>query len=275
MEKEERIDKKIGLAAINLANNVRADCIVSAERNQNSIQDSLVSVKVAVFRRKDDHSFAKNEYFTRLKASDFGQPLPMKELLLDALAHKLIQKQDRVVFVQDESLGSGFKSILAIFDADKMFFDISKQNIPSSINQEVLEAVLDIALELSKEGREGKKVGTAFVIGGEEVLNHTKQLVLNPFENREESILNKDLKETIKEYSQIDGAFIINGEGKIMSAGTYLTAKNPNLYLPVGFGTRHQSAAAMTSICDSVAVVISDSGGKVRIFNKGKLVFNL
>lgn len=52
----------------------------------------------------------------------------------------------------------------------------------SDIKQEVLKAALNLAVEIAREGREGKAVGTAFVIGdSENVMKHSRQLILNPF----------------------------------------------------------------------------------------------
>lgn len=49
------------------------------------------------------------------------------------------------------------------------------------LDAEVLEQVVTLALEIAREGREGRKIGTLFVIGdSENVLEHSKPLIYDP-----------------------------------------------------------------------------------------------
>ena len=137
--------------------------------------------------------------------------------------------------------------------------------------------MIEIASELGSEGREGKPVGTLFVVGNQEkVLPLTRQLILNPFKGYPEdnrNILDHSLEETIKELSAIDGAFIIRGDGIVESCGTYLkTSGQEEFELPQGLGTRHHAAAAITSVTDSIAVTVSESTGAVTIFRGGAII---
>ncbi len=84
----------------------------------------------------------------------------------------------------------------------------------TDIREVVFEEVYTLSLELSREGREGKHIGTTFMIGSApEVLAKSTQLILNPFEGHPRSarnVTNNEIRETVKELSQIDGAFIIS-----------------------------------------------------------------
>ncbi|MCX9011343.1 MAG: AAA family ATPase [Candidatus Methanoperedens sp.] len=137
----------------------------------------------------------------------------------------------------------------------------------------VLKSVLNIAVEISNEGREGKPVGTAFLIGDSKaVLAKSKQLVLNPFEGHayeKRLVTNPEIWENIKEFAQLDGAFVISDDGLIECAGRYLTA-DADINLPEGFGTRHSSVAAITVVTNAIGIVVSQSGG-IRIIKKGKI----
>ena len=138
-----------------------------------------------------------------------------------------------------------------------------------------MERVLAIAMELGMEGREGKKVGCLFVLGDtQKVLEFSKPLVLNPFYGyREEdrNVLNPFMDETVKEFSSIDGAFIIRGNGVIEAAGTLLRAPEyPDL--PGGLGARHAAAAAITKSTRSLAIVVSESTGHVTLLSHGDMV---
>ena len=135
-----------------------------------------------------------------------------------------------------------------------------------------LKAVLRLALELGREGREGKKVGTAFVVGDtNQVLKRSHQLILNPYKGHAEDtrdIKNRSHWETIKEFAQIDGVFIVDEKGVIVSAGRYLDVDTKSIELE-GLGGRHMSALAVTRETHAIAVTVSESGGTVRLFKDG------
>src|SRR3990172_785654 len=66
--------------------------------------------------------------------------------------------------------------------------DLSELLRGSGVVQFVFEAVLEIAMEISIEGREGHAIGTAFIVGDSaNVMARSRQLVVNPFDghNRE------------------------------------------------------------------------------------------
>jgi diadenylate cyclase len=143
----------------------------------------------------------------------------------------------------------------------------------------VMLRVLSLAVEISAEGREAKAVGTMFVIGdSRNVLRQAQQLVLNPFHGYSKqlrNILDPSLAETIKEFALIDGAFIIQGDGAVLSAGTYLMPKSAPANLPAGLGTRHSTAAAITAHTLAMAITVSQSTGTVTVFRNGAIVFSL
>ena len=160
-----------------------------------------------------------------------------------------------------------------LFEADGV------EEIPSHVRTEVFERVLDLAISLGVEGREGRPVGTIFVLGDtDEVLRHSEQLILNPFRGYpedERNILAPQLTETVKEFSTLDGAFIIREDGVIEAAGRFLRSTIPGRPLPQGLGARHKSAAAVTAATSAVAIAISESTGNVTIFEKGKILFEI
>ncbi len=151
-------------------------------------------------------------------------------------------------------------------------------DLPENVKPEVFETVLNIALELAVEGRSGKPVGTIFVLGDhEKVLSLSRQMVMNPFRGypeEERNILDKKLRETIKEFSSIDGAFIIREDGIVIAAGRHLTASLEE-ELPHGLGSRHMAAAGITLVSNAISIVISESTGTVRIFKNGKTITSI
>lgn len=139
--------------------------------------------------------------------------------------------------------------------------------------------IIDIALRLSAEGREGKAIGSAFVLGDvDELQPYLRQLILNPCEGHAQklrSVHNDAFFESLREFSALDGAFVIDAKGIVVSAGTYLDAPAKSIRLGPGLGARHTSAAAITAHTNSVAVVISESSGSVTVFHEGQAILEL
>lgn len=151
--------------------------------------------------------------------------------------------------------------------------------ISEHIKPEIFQAVMTFVMELADKGREGKPVGTIFVVGDhEKVLQLSKQMIINPFkgyDEEERNILNPGLKETIREFAGLDGAFVISEEGFVLTAGRYLGAAVDVATLPRGLGSRHMAAAGITALTKAVAFVISQSSGDVRIFRDGKILMEI
>jgi DNA integrity scanning protein DisA with diadenylate cyclase activity len=102
-------------------------------------------------------------------------------------------------------------------------------------------------------------------------------MILDPlYGHPEESkrIDSLDVRETLKELAQLDGAFVVSDEGVVLSAARYIDAVSNHLDLPLGLGSRHVAAASVSSRTDAVAVVVSESS-TVRMFDDGELVVEI
>ncbi len=146
----------------------------------------------------------------------------------------------------------------------------------TDVAPDILDAVIRIALEIAREGREGKAVGTSFVVGDTgSVLNNSRQFVLNPFQGHTEAerqIADAGIRGNIKEFAQLDGAFIVSGNGTVEAAGRYITVDMSGVTLAGGLGSRHSSTAGITRVTSSIGVVVSQSGGIITIFKDGQIV---
>lgn len=145
------------------------------------------------------------------------------------------------------------------------------------VSPETFRSVLHLSLNIAMKGREGKKVGTAFILGDEEeVLERSHQMIINPFRAQEPgseiSINKKENWETVMGFAQLDGVFIISETGKILSAGRYLDVDTRDIHIEKGLGTRHLSSASITRDTNAIAVAISESGGTIRVYMDGKEV---
>src|SRR5207302_10353693 len=142
-------------------------------------------------------------------------------------------------------------------------------------NPEVLESLIGLAVEIAREGREGRRIGTLFTFGDENaVLARSRPLILDPLLGHPESsrhVTNLDLRGTIKELAQLDGGFVVSHAGIVLSACRYLDAIAAEVEVPLGLGSRHIAAANMSSVTKAVGIVVSESS-VVRIFCHGRLV---
>ncbi len=139
---------------------------------------------------------------------------------------------------------------------------------------EIMRAALIISFDIAASGREGKQIATAFIIGDmDEVMKRSHQMVLNPYaghKDEDKDISNKLNWESIKEFTQLDGVFVVSEKGIINAAGRYLDIDAKDLNIQKGLGGRHLSAAAITRDTVAIAIVVSESGGIVRIYKDGK-----
>jgi DNA integrity scanning protein DisA with diadenylate cyclase activity len=141
------------------------------------------------------------------------------------------------------------------------------------------ERLVEIALRLAAEGREGRPIGTTFVLGEPEPLApYLSQLILNPCAGHpphERDIHNPNFVETLRELAALDGAFVISNSGTVESAGTYLDAPIQSGTLRRGLGARHAAALAITAVTKSFAMVISESSGTVTVYHEGRIALEL
>ncbi len=154
------------------------------------------------------------------------------------------------------------------------------RNLESSVPLETLKAVVDLAVEIGREGREGKDVGTMFVVGdSRRVLESCHPAGFDPVKGYKKDLRNlRDAKtrEALKEVSILDGAFVVSGDGTVEASCQIIEmAASPEITLSGGLGTRHWTAASITKKTGAVAVTVSQSGGTVRIWQDGKIMLRI
>ena len=139
---------------------------------------------------------------------------------------------------------------------------------------DLLESVLNLAIEIAREGREGRKIGTLFTVGDSEVvLEQSRPLVMDPLLGHPDGnkhIGRPNMREAIKEFAQLDGGFVVDADGVVRSAARYFDASSQGIDLPQGLGSRHMAGASISRNTKAVAVVVSESS-MVRIFRDGEV----
>jgi len=203
----------------------------------------------------------------------FGQ---VKLAAIIALSNRIIDLGDTVVFLTGPYRSLIDSVVVMNIGAEYELFDTTDQpSIDEHIKRAVFHRVLSLALDLGQHGREGNRVGALLVVGdARHVLEHSEQMILNPFKGyheKQRNLLDAQMTETVKEYSALDGAFIIRGNGVIETAGARLKV-GISQGLPSGLGARHAAAAGITANTKSIAFTVSQSDGAVRVWRMGKLV---
>ncbi len=197
-----------------------------------------------------------------------------------ALSEGAITKEDTIVCLSGLSENEQIDTLIVFrLDQEKeMMLTSETQNELNGVDPKVFETILSLSLELAAEGREGKPRGGLFVLGDHDsVLQYSRQMVINPFHGYPEeqrNIMDPTLRETVKEFSAIDGAFIIRGDGIIEAAGRHLSAAG-DIDLPPGLGARHMAAAGISEVSTATSFVISESTGTVSVFKDGKIFLQI
>jgi len=219
-------------------------------------------------------------------------PLPLnkeKSPLLERLQHALLEAvADGFVRADGDVIAvySGFEyqkldsiSHIRLDDRLRRLTTRDLQQLESSVPLKSLKTVIDLAAQIGREGREGKKVGAIFVIGDvRQILKHCKDSGFDPLRGYKRELRNLSdprVREDVKEIAQMDGAFIISPDGSVEKSRQIIEVNHANLSLSKGLGARHWAAAAISQITNAIAIVVSQSTGTVRIFQNGETMLRI
>jgi diadenylate cyclase len=264
-----------------------ADCsaiVVFGDTFIGGIQSGVVRTKlktILVTRTALETSDDSNEFNETIQVRSFSNQrlAQLRSAMLVALTRGVVTFSDRICCVGGIT-GSNQFDTLVVVDIEREFQTLltgsTADLLPEDVKPEVLERVIAVATELAVEGREGRPVGCLFVVGdNEKVASLSKPLVLNPFfgyKEEDRNILNPFMDETVKEFSSIDGAFIIRGDGVVESAGSLIQATDSTHELPSGLGSRHAAAAAISVTTNCISIVVSSSTAQVTLFRRGVML---
>ncbi len=197
--------------------------------------------------------------------------------------------------VADEHLvpGAGVVAVYSGFEAGKIdsisFIRLHEhlgrltsrdlQKLETQVPLETLKSVVDLAVEIGREGREGKPVGTILVVGDHrKVLAQSHPAGYDPvkgYSRKERNLREARNRDALKEIAQLDGAFVISSDGTVEATCRLIDTAPVDLTLSKGLGARHWAAAAISKNTNAVAVAVSESNGTVRIFQKGDVVLRI
>jgi DNA integrity scanning protein DisA with diadenylate cyclase activity len=154
---------------------------------------------------------------------------------------------------------------------DAVFGPVADRTHCAGQMRETVEEIIQLGVEVAREGREGRKIGTLFVVGDvPRVLERSRPLLLDPLYGHPSELLDirrPEFRETVKELAQLDGAFVVDKHGTFVSAARYIDVE-PGTALMPGLGTRHAAAASITADTRAVAILVSQSS-IVRVYAEG------
>jgi diadenylate cyclase len=153
------------------------------------------------------------------------------------------------------------------------------KKLETTVPLETLKTVVDLAVEIGREGREGTPIGTMFVVGDHRnVLRESRPSgfdIIKGYSRRERSLLDPRIHENVKELAQLDGAFVVAADGTIEGCCRIIDTRPVDVTMTRGLGTRHFAAAAISKNTEAIAVVVSQSGGTVRLYQNGEVVLRI
>ncbi len=205
----------------------------------------------------------------------------LTQSVLEAVADDMLAPGSCVV-----TLYSGFDAddvdSLSVINLDEHLNRLSGRDLrqlETRVPLDTLKLVVDLAVEIGREGREGKPVGTLFVVGdSRKTLNSSRPVGFDPvrgYSRKERNLADPRVREGIKEIAQMDGAIIVSPDGVVEAACRYLDCSAADVTLSKGLGARHWAAAAISRATNAVAVSVSESNGTVRIFHNGEVVLRI
>lgn len=284
---QNKISKLLGKTAITVATKsecthffVFVDTFSTPPLIINSRKGSYKMVLISSEKDLDIHNESGESYeqiFVRaFSAHRLSQ---LRAAIFIGLMRGLLKTTDRVACLGGNAGSNRFDTFMVVNVIDEFptiaASEKARALIPSHVAPEVIEKIIALASDLAVEGREGKAVGSMFIVGRlNEIKPYIEPLILNPlngYSDDDKNIVNPFMVETIKELALIDGAFVISGDGVIDSAGSFVTAAHSGLKMNLqsGLGTRHAAACAISIVADCVAIVVSSSG-QITLFRNGE-----
>ncbi|OYP28298.1 DNA integrity scanning protein DisA nucleotide-binding domain protein [Rhodopirellula sp. MGV] len=201
----------------------------------------------------------------------------LQHAILEAAADEFIKPNDELVAIYGGFTSGRLDSIshLKLDERMRRLSTRDLQSLESSVPLKVLKAVVDLAVQIGVEGREGKPCGALFVVGDtRNVLKHANESGVDPFKGynkKARNLLDPKTQEDAKELAQLDGAFLITADGTIERSRQMLEVLHEDLNMSKGLGSRHWAAAAITRRTKAIAIVVSQSTGTVRLYQNGFL----
>jgi diadenylate cyclase len=222
----------------------------------------------------------KKERVVAIPAYDYSRTERVKMAVVTALAQGEF-KEGHLVLCLTGRIGRQVDTMMQMRIGGSLDDRVAIEGVKlgEQFNSQVIDALIQLALQIGQEGFEGHAIGTILCIGDHNaVMEKSRQLTINPFQGlseAERNVLDPKIREAIKNFSVLDGAFIAREDGVVLAAGRYLSASDQDVKIPLGLGARHAAAASITATTKCIALVVSQTSGAVRLFKEGSIVLEL
>ncbi len=223
---------------------------------------------------------ARKEKALVIPAYDYSRVERVKVALVSALTQGAFKEGDLVLCITGK-FGRSADTLMQMRIGGSLDDRLAIEGVKlgDQFNSQVVDALIQLALQIGQEGFEGHPIGTIVTIGDHtNVLEKSRQMTINPFQGlseAERNVLDPKIRDAIKNFSVLDGAFVIREDGVVLSAGRYLSPPSDELKIPLGLGARHASAAGITASTKCIALVVSQTSGAVRLFKEGNIVLEM
>ncbi len=205
----------------------------------------------------------------------------LTQAILDSVAKEYMRPGSTVVTIY-----SGFDSAaidtISVVKLNERLGRLTARDLrklETDVPLDTLRVVVDLAVEIGRDGREGKPVGTMFVVGDHrKVLKQSRPGGFDPVKGypvEQRNLFDPRVREGIKEVAQLDGMFVVSSTGIVMAACRIVDTAPVELTMTSGLGSRHFAGAAISKNTKAIAVVVSESSGTVRIFQGGEVVLRI
>lgn len=205
----------------------------------------------------------------------------LTQALLEGVADDLLPPSGCIVAIYS-GFEAGVIDSLSVVHLDEHLGRLTVRDLrqlETRVPLDTLKTVVDLAVAIGREGREGKPVGAFFIVGDHRrVLAHCHPTGFDPvkgYSRKERHLDDPRVREGIREIAQIDGAILIAADGTVESAAQYVSAPAAGITLSKGLGTKHWAAAGITRATNAIAVVVSETNGTVRIFENGEIMLRI
>lgn len=246
-----------------------------------------IKTLIAPLNKSVAHSL-KDQFSLHVLPVDY-RPVPMRErlslALLEGLTAELLRQGSNVIAVYNgieaEDARDPMDSISVIYLGDHLERLSARElrKLDTQVPLETLKAVVDLATDIGREGREGKPIGTLFVVGDtRKVMALSRVIGFDPvrgYSKKERNLRDKRVRESMKEIAKLDGAIIVNKDGTVEAAARFISVQAEGITLSKGLGSRHWTAAAVTKRTNAIAVAVSESSGVARVFQHGEVVLHI
>jgi DNA integrity scanning protein DisA with diadenylate cyclase activity len=270
-----------------LAKSYEADALlvlIEAPIDWNHLRKAAAPHKLVVAADDASHLDGAKDEGLDVVALDMPQSPVIEKLtqaLLESVADELLEPGADVIAVYS-GFEAGKVDSVSLIHLDEHLRRLTARDLrqlETRVPLDTLKTVVDLAVDIGREGREGKPVGTMFVVGSAKaVLERCHPVGFDPmkgYKKTERLIQDRRVREGLKEIAQMDGAFVVAADGTVMAAAQFVNAPAEGITMSKGLGTRHWAAAAISRLSNAIAVTVSESNGTVRIFQNGEVILRI